>query len=310
MVFVSFVDKTIDHMKKPTTSRRSFISQLAFLAGGMAVPSAFREQALAKEKPSDEQIVKRKFALAVKESLHERPMGEVMVAVGTSFLGTPYVAGTLETPGDERLVVNLHGLDCVTFVENTLALSRCIKMRTSTFDEFKEQLKFIRYRGGALDGYPSRLHYFSDWIDDNEGKIVIRDVTQEIGGVPCKKQLSFMSAHPSSYKQLSNQRYLEKITGIETEINLRQHFYIPKDQMKDAEKGIEPGDIIGITTSIEGLDIVHTGIAIRTNGVLRYLHAPLSKGKVQISEAPLVAYLASHTKQTGIMVARPLEQAS
>jgi hypothetical protein len=297
-------------MKRPNSSRRSFIGQLAFLAGGIAVPAALRDQSFGKEKLTDEEICQRKFKLAAKESLQKRPVGEVMVAIGASFIATPYVANTLEMPGDERLVVNLRGLDCVTLIENTLALSRCIKMGAHTFDEFKSELKFIRYRGGLLNGYPSRLHYFSDWINDNETKNVVRNITQEIGGVPYEKTLAFMSTHPDSYNQLSNQRYLEKTIEIESEINFRQHYYIPKEQLRSIEQKIEPGDIIGITTSIEGLDIVHTGMAIRTNGVLKYLHAPLSKGKVQISEEPLVEYLASHTNQTGIMVARPLELTS
>lgn len=297
-------------MTKPSTSRRSFIRQLAFLAGGAAVPVVFRDQAAGKGKLTDEQICQRKFTLAARQSLQERPMGEVMVAVGTSFIATPYAANTLERLDDERLIINLRGLDCVTFVENTLALSRCISMGAHTFDEFKAELKYIRYRGGLLNGYPSRLHYFSDWIDDNEMKNVVRNITREIGGVLYEKNLAFMSTHQDSYKQLTNRRYLEKIIEIESEISLRRHYYIPKEQLNDVGQRIAPGDIVGITTSIEGLDIVHTGMAIRINGVLKYLHAPLSKGKVQISEEPLVEYLASHTKQTGVMVARPLEQAS
>jgi len=302
-------------MKTPNPSRRNFLGQLAplgfaFLAGGAAVPAALRNQAIGKEKITDEEICRRKFTRATKESLQKRPMGEVMVAVGASFIGTQYVANTLETPGDERLIVNLHGLDCVTFVENTLALSRCIAKGVHTFDEFKNELKFIRYRGGILNGYPSRLHYFSDWIDDNETKNVVRNISREIGGVLYDKNLTFMSTHPDSYKQLSNHRYMEKLIAIEADINRRQHYYIPKEHLPNIEQKIEPGDIIGITTSTEGLDITHTGMAIRTNGVLKYLHAPLSNGKVQISEQPLAEYLASHSGQTGIMVARPLAQTS
>jgi hypothetical protein len=272
----------------------------------MAVPTVLRHQAIGKEEPTDEEICQRKFALAAKESLQTRPMGEVMAAVGASFIATPYVANTLEMPGDERLVINLRGLDCVTFVENTLALSRCIARGDHTFGKFKAELKLIRYRGGIINGYPSRLHYFSDWIDDNEQKNVVRNVSGEIGGVLYNKKLTFMSMHPDSYKQLSNQRYLKQVIKTEAAINLRQHYFIPKEQLKNVEQKIEPGDIIGITTSSEGLDITHTGMAIRMNGVLKYLHAPLSQGKVQVSEEPLVEYLASHTNQTGIMVARPL----
>jgi hypothetical protein len=194
-------------------------------------------------------------------------------------------------------------------VENVLTLSRCIKSGKTTFDDFKEQLQVIRYRGGKINGYPSRLHYFSDWIDDNEKKNIVRNISREVG-LTYEKRVHFMSLHPSSYKQLSDERYLEKIKETESALNEREHYYIRKERLSDVESQIEPGDIIAITTSIEGLDVVHTGIAIRSNGVLRYLHAPLSKGKVQISEQSLVNYLAGHEKQTGIMVARPLEPVS
>ena len=46
-----------------------------------------------------------------------------MLEIGKFFLGTPYVAGTLETKGAEHLVVNLREYDCVTFVENVVALA-------------------------------------------------------------------------------------------------------------------------------------------------------------------------------------------
>jgi len=295
-------------MQKPTTSRRRFIRQLAVLAGGAAVSPAIRDQSNAGEKLTDEEICRRKFSLAEKESLHKRPIGEVMVAVGVSFLGTPYVANTLEEP-DEHLVVNLRGLDCVTFVENVLTLSRCIKSGKTSFDDYKEQLQFIRYRDGKINGYPSRLHYFSDWIDDNERKNLVRNVSREIG-LTYRRQIHFMSSHPTSYKQLSNESYLEKVKETESTLNEREHYHIPKNRLSDVESLIEPGDIIAITTSIEGLDVAHTGMAIRSNGVLKYLHAPLSKGKVQISEQSLVKYLAGNEKQTGVMVARPLEPAS
>jgi len=41
------------------------------------------------------------------------------------FPGAPYQTGTLEMPGREKLVVNLHAFDCTTFVETVLALARC-----------------------------------------------------------------------------------------------------------------------------------------------------------------------------------------
>src|SRR5512146_1310284 len=110
-------------------SRREFLGHLAPLGLAILIGDAsFRgRQALAGKDLRDERICQRKFMLATKESLPTRPIGEIMVAVGSSFIGTPYLPNALEQPGEEHLVVNLRGLDCVTFVENTLALSRCIK---------------------------------------------------------------------------------------------------------------------------------------------------------------------------------------
>ena len=170
-----------------------------------------------------------------------------------------------------------------------------------------KQLQLIRYRRGQIDGYPSRLHYFSDWIHDNAKKEILRDVTKEIGGVPYQKKINFMSIHREAYRQLEDNAIVEVIRRQETELNSRPRYYVPKEEIESCLRNIGPGDIIGITTSIEGLDISHTGLAIHMNGVVKYLHAPVASGAVQISQGSLAEYLLLHKKQTGIMVARPLE---
>jgi len=256
---------------------------------------------------SDEAICKNKFTLAVRESLAQKPIADAMIAVGTSFIGTPYVAYALEEPGQEHLVINLRGLDCVSFVENTLTLSRCIKLHRMTFEEFKKQLQCIRYRSGIIDKYPSRLHYFSDWIGDNVTKGIAQDMGKELDGISFTKETNFMSTHRSSYRQLTDEEFLREIKNQEVALGSTNRFYIPKEELAAVQDRIHNGDIIGITTSVDGLDIAHTGLAIWSGGELKFLHAPLSKGIVQITEQSLVEYLRQYRNHTGIMVARPLE---
>jgi len=256
---------------------------------------------------TDEQICRRRFDLAVRESLADRPIGEIIVAMGTSFLGTPYAAHTLETDGPERLVVNLRELDCVTFVESTLALSRCVKRRAHRFEDYTEQLRHIRYRGGAIDGYASRLHYFSEWILDNVRKGVVSDASRELGRVPYKDETNFMSEHKESYRQLADETVLKTIKEIEEQLSASERYFIPKELFEKHTIAIRQGDIIGITTGVGGLDIAHTGIAVESNGKVRYLHAPLSGGTVQITESTLSEYLLKSKGRTGVMVARPVE---
>ena len=256
----------------------------------------------------DETICRKKFDFAVSSRLREKPINDVIIEMGKSFLGTEYVAHTLEQPGEEALVINLRGLDCVSFCENCLVFARCIKKGATTFDDYKAELQFIRYRGGIIDGYPSRLHYFSDYIFDNEQKRVWRNVTKSLGGVPYRKTVNFMSTHPDSYPQLKQRpAFLSAIRTQEEIINKRALVHIPKADVAKAAEKIQSGDVIAITSDIPGMDIAHTGIAIRQDGNLHFMHAPITGSKVMITPKTLAEYLAGNKKQLGIMVARPLE---
>ncbi len=255
----------------------------------------------------DEKICLSKFAMATSENLQDKPINEVVIAIGKSFIGTDYAADTLEQPGEEHLVINLRNFDCVTFCENSLALSRCVKLHKTTFNDFKATLQYMRYRGGIINGYPSRLHYFSDYIYDGVKKNIFKDVTQSIGGEPYHKSIDFMSSHPDSYPQLKEHpEFVPVIKKQEEAINQRSLFHIPKDKIDGVGDKIHSGDILAITTAIPGIDVSHTGIAIWQDGKLHFMHAPDVGYKVHITENTLSEYLASHSKQLGIMVARPI----
>lgn len=266
----------------------------------------------------DRRLFRETMELADRERLDTLPIGRIMGRVGRSFVGTPYVAGTLEAPyenatpenpGTERLVVNLREMDCVTFVENVLALSRLIRDRSKTeptFDAFLNELTRIRYRGGKLAGYPSRLHYFSEWIRDNEELGLVRNVTQQIGGVPDREPINFMSTHVESYPALSDTGFVRQIRETEVRLSSAPRYYIPEDEAAEVMDDIQEGDIIAATSTVEGLDIAHTGIAIKRDGRTHLMHAPLVGDSVQISEQTLDRRLLRIEGQDGLMVARPL----
>lgn len=257
----------------------------------------------------DVEICNQKFQISVKDDLKDKPINDVIIKIGESFLGTDYLAHALEEDGDEQLVINLSGLDCTTLVENSLALARCVKQDSTSFQHYLDELQFIRYRDGIVDGYPSRLHYFSDWITDNVSKKVVSDETKELGGVPIKFNLNFMSTHPDSYKQLKEDPDLIPIIRKqEEEISLREYYYVPKNDFKSKEKFINIGDILAITTTVEGLDIGHIGIAIKMkDGRIHLLHAPNVNTKVQITEEPLADYLMKYKRHSGVIVLKVLE---
>ena len=233
--------------------------------------------------------------------------GQTMVAVGKTFLKTPYVAKTLEIGDTETLVVNLKGLDCTTFVENVLAFSLMLKEDKTSFEDFIKNLETIRYKDGNLDGYTSRLHYFSEWIANNAEKGLLKDITGEIGGNQITKDINFMSEHRDLYPFLADHTNFEKIKASENYLNSQPICVLAQNQIAENEHLIQSGDIIALATTINGLDVTHTGIATReADGRIHLLHASTGSMEVEVSDKPLVEYLKKIKGNTGIMVARPL----
>ena len=288
-------------LKNFASTHRTLILSLTFVLSACADAQVYSEE--------DIEICNSTFQLAVDENLQAKPIGQVIVEVGRSFIGTDYVSHTLEVEGDERLVINLTGLDCNTFLEYVLVFARNIKQGKNTFDDYKNELKLIRYRSGNIDQYPSRLHYFTDWIYDNEKKGVVKDVTKAIEGEVLKLDLSFMSAHPQYYKHLKeNPEFIPIIKQQENEINKRDYYFIPQKKIVEIENKIADGDLLAFTSTVKGLDVNHVGIAVKMDdGRIHLLHAPTENTEVQISEQPLSDYLMTYKRNSGVIVLRPLE---
>lgn len=233
------------------------------------------------------------------------PTGELMVQTARFFLNAPYVAATLEKE-PEGLVINLREMDCMTLVENVVALTRTMQSAAPSFDEFCKNLQTIRYRNGEIHDYTDRLHYTTDWIFENQRKGIVKDVTQEIGGISLPVNVSFMSTHPDSYKPLKDHpERVARIAAKEKEINARPYYYIPESEIDRLAEGIKEGDIVCFVTTIKGLDISHVGVVCRVGDKLTFIHASTTQKKVIVNEAPLQEYVESIKRNSGIMIVRP-----
>jgi hypothetical protein len=263
----------------------------------------------------DWRIFEEKVRWADSEGLDTVPLGRAIAAIGRSFVGTAYVPRTLEVEGPERLVINFRGLDCVTFVENALTLARFVRMggveqladRPAAEAAYARLLAELRYRYGVLDGYPSRLHYFSDWIADNTRRGLVRDLGAELGGERDMEPIDFMSTHPDAYRQLADRPTLERVRETERALSTAGRTYVPEHRIAEVASEIQDGDVIAATSTVAGLDVAHTGLALWVDDALHLLHAPLVGDSVEISTQPLAERILSIQGQDGILVARPLE---
>ncbi|MFP4365693.1 MAG: N-acetylmuramoyl-L-alanine amidase-like domain-containing protein [Bacteroidales bacterium] len=233
------------------------------------------------------------------------PVNKRLKEIGRAFMRTPYVAGTLEAEGDERLIINLLGVDCTTFVEYVTAMAICSQKDKFSFGDFASQLAKLRYRNGIPNGYPSRLHYFSDWLKVNEQKGYLSIISDDIGNADMDMQIDFMTTNSQYYIQiLDNPVFLQDMKVIEKEIRDYDMRYISKDVIDKMSPMILDGDIIAFVTTVEGLDVSHTGLAIHQDGKLHLLHASLRSKEVEITLVPLSEYLKGLGNVSGILVAR------
>ncbi len=235
------------------------------------------------------------------------PMNELIVETGKYFLGTPYVNFTLEVREPEELIVNLRELDCVTFVESVVALARGIKAGESDFGAYCRNLPALRYRDGVLNDFTSRLHYFSDWIANNEAMGLVQDQTAAYGGLPYPIRVNMMSTKPNNYRQLkANPEMIPVIQRIEEEvISRRTMAYIPQEQADSVGAALSSGLIVGTTTNYL-MDITHCGFLIIEEGKPYFMHASSTEKKVIITDITLREYLESKRTMNGFMAVEVL----
>ena len=241
---------------------------------------------------------------------------------GKQFLGLPYVAATLEVNymadpqnAEEQLIANTRELDCTTFVETVCALVRTTRQGKSTFSDYCRNLEIMRYQGGIRNGYASRNHYYSTWIDNAEALSIARELGPDdspLFSATKNQVINFMTTHPDLYPALRNpggSRFLPDIRKAEEAIT-RTERYIPTSALGKSRRNlscVHDGDIVALVTDKAGLDVAHLGLAQwGKDGKLHFMHASSLRHKVVAEPLTLQQYQLRQKTQRGIRVIRIL----
>ena len=255
------------------------------------------------------------LTLLLVSSASAQSAADRVLAVGSSFLGVPYVAGPFgEGPAgkyDRNPLSRLDGFDCTTFVETVTAM-----VLSKSPADFQTTLNRIRYKDGIVE-FTSRNHITSlDWIPNNVAAGFFRDITDSVA--PGKTLVAsalidkkaWYEKMPASRIQIpglseadkqkllvqlraEGARYAPQVATVPY-IPLKTLFAPGGGKLFDA---IPSGTVIDIVrpnwdlTKQIGthLNISHQGFAVRKNGVLYFLEASEVYGKV--SMVPLADYL-------------------
>ena len=214
--------------------------------------------------------------------------GERIAFLSGHLLGTKYEESTLSLPGDpdEAFVINLAGVDCLTFIEYVEAMRR-----SASFAQFRDKLRIVRYRGESIS-FRDRNHFFTDWKAFNADHVV--DVTAYLGAEKTKDV---------------SKRLNEKEDGTAllpgVPCRLREVTYVQAIHVSQrVRRNLKTGDYTGIYSMKDGLDVSHTGIVIKEGGSVLLRHASSLKKNRKVVDEDLQEYLRA---KPGIIVLRPRE---
>lgn len=229
--------------------------------------------------------------------------GDIISFMAEKFIDSPYKGGTLE--GEKEITtINTEEFDCTTLVETVLALAMTAKEHRTSWRDFATHLRDLRYRGGVVDGYASRLHYISDWIIDNNHRGILEEVTPLIT-TSCDykiKSLDFMSDNRSAYPALEDSTNFANIKHIENGYRSHRFPYIKPANLTNTK--LQTGDIIFFVTKKDGLDVSHAGIIKMVDGVPYLLHASSAAKKVVTESKPLNQYFKRNPSVMGFRIVR------
>lgn len=224
------------------------------------------------------------------------------------FDGVPYAAHTLERE-PEMLTVRIDSLDCTTFVETAMALAFTIGEGRSSWRDFIYNLRRIRYRGGEVNGYPSRLHYISDWAVDNKYRGNFQDATTLFPRYnTIVRSIDFMTANRDRYPALADSAVYERIRAVENGYRNHRFPYLKTIDLgsKDIKAAFHNGDVVALVSNLKNLDVTHMGIVVKDSPSAEpyLLHASYSDGKVEISSRPLAEFMKKNRQWLGLRVFR------
>ncbi|RUM61512.1 MAG: hypothetical protein DSY59_01540, partial [Persephonella sp.] len=196
--------------------------------------------------------------------------------ISSQFLDVTYKRISLDFKTDkEILVIQLEGVDCMTFVEYVEALAK-----SKDFNDFIDKLRYVRYKKGIVD-YKYRNHFFTDWIDNNGYRDIGKDIAP-FKAIKVEKLINF-----------SDKR--GKVILPEVEVKNRTFYYIKvKDFDKEIINKLETGDLIGSYAygdKNDWLDVTHIGIVIKKGNRIYFRNASSLKKYNKVVDIPIEDYL-------------------
>lgn len=214
--------------------------------------------------------------------------------IGEYFMGAPYLAYRLSKSNPEKLYFSFNDFDCVTYLENVLALY----YSDGSNIKFKENLINIRYIDFV--SYETRNHYLTSGLEKLVKLKFLTPINNELNSHYIQKNINFLSTHV-------NNKYIakSKLVKIEKSISQKYIYYFDSIHQPEIDSLIKNGDVIAFLSSRNDLDFKHVGFVYIKNNKKYILHASQEKKIVCISELTIDKYLLKNHNIKGFQIYRP-----
>lgn len=217
---------------------------------------------------------------------------EATMALVNEFLDCKYSDENIEGE-DEALVINVDEVNDRSLLDNVVALKRTLESPNPDWRDFAQNLENVKYRKGERSDFASRLHYLSDWIQDNTYKGNVKELTDGmVASRVTHKSLDRMSHEAELYPALKDSATLERLKMVEMGLRSVRVPYLAKEMIYD--KRIVPdltdGDVIVFLTKDRDYDIEHLGYIVLEEGKVHLIHASKEDGKVVKEQKPVSDY--------------------
>jgi hypothetical protein len=210
-----------------------------------------------------------------------------IVAIARNNLNQPYEIYLLgEAPFetiDAQPVYCIGKSDCVVFAEHTVAMAM-----SDSFPQFLAVLQRIRYNDGQI-GVVTRNHYTeADW-NRNNGRWLVRDITDEIGG----------SSVQRFTQKVDRAKFFRDRYKLDTSIPIEtiSESFIPYGRIdSNVRSRLRDGDIVNFVSGRgDGFWVGHVGlVAIAPEGGVNLIHS----ASPQVREESIDAYISRATERS------------
>lgn len=267
-----------------------------------AMKRRYREELLPKHKLGLNEMLAKDIDVLLREvSAKESNHISRLAFYSERAKGTPYSLFCLgEGPTakyDRDPLVDFSRADCVTFVEQTLALAL-----SANYEQMFANLLRLRYKNAEIN-FTMRNHYtHADWVPNNSW--LLADVTAEVGGSLCADMTKVID-RPAFFRKLGVEESELQNVQVPEQMTIK---YVPTASLAQIKNKLQSGDVVSIVQKMPGIFSAHMGFIIRDEyGNVLFRHASSRKETYQVADEffdEVIEQLRASTSRVGMAFIR------